>query len=159
MRIVFVLIFCLITRFCFGQFGSVVSASGSNTSSSLIVEWSLGDMIPTPVNTASLMVESGISAMNIIYLVTGDISNDEDETISVFPIPFRNEITIKGSRGISNPAYSLLDITGRKMETPSEQDNDTTIRLNTELLSTGTYLLYFEGNGKSKPQMFKLIKQ
>ena len=90
-------------------------------------------------------------------LPTDSSATSNNITISVYPNPFSNQVTISGKNeaDITGKTIKLYDVTGRLYITKVITTQKTTINVGN--LPAGMYILKVEGG--NSPKVFKLIKQ
>ena len=90
-------------------------------------------------------------------LPTDSSATSNNVTISVYPNPFSNQVTISGKNeaDITGKTIRLYDVTGRLYITKVITTQKTTINVGN--LPAGMYILKVEGG--NSPKVFKLIKQ
>jgi hypothetical protein len=102
-------------------------------------------------NTPATIEGSGVSTETLCVTV-GINEPTSGNSISVYPNPFKNEISIKGTTG--NGSVIIMDITGNELISQKTADTETSI--NTSKLVQGLYFVrYMERNNTST---FKITK-
>jgi len=117
---------------------------------------SAGQRFMDSVNTNSSL-RAGVKKQGSIVCVTTGLNNSNDIlNANIFPNPAFDEITIKFSTELNEPAQiQLFDIAGRVvLEQPIAKNEST---LNIESLERGSYIIVFRQ--KQKVSYHKLIKQ
>lgn len=98
---------------------------------------------------------------SLIWAITGDVLSTDDNSISdleisLYPNPAENELTIANTSGQSIQRASIIDVTGRLMQTVSLNDA-TTQTIDVSRLTTGIYLIQLESGSQSN--VIKFIKK
>jgi len=92
-----------------------------------------------------LIVENGSgchdTAFRLISLTTVGTNDVSLSTISTFPNPFNNEISVALSDKIKHATFHIIDINGRIVEQKTISSSNGLFSLNTESLAYGTYFL------------------
>lgn len=157
MKILFTLSIVILCTMCaMAQPSNIVSASGSKTSSTLQVDWTLGELFVESSKAATVQLQSGVGAINAVLIVTGDLPKTDDLT-DVYPIPFRDEFYIEANTDEAI-SFSLYDTNGKKIELPYEVIGRK-IKVDTGALQSGFYLLMLPTKKTNTVQPVKLIKQ
>lgn len=115
-----------------------------------------GQRFMDTVNTSSSL-RSGVKKLGSIVCITTRLNNNNDVlNANIFPNPASDEITIKFSTELNEPAQiQLFDIAGRVVLEQTIAKNEST--LNIESLERGSYIIVFRQ--KQKVSYHKLIKQ
>jgi len=80
----------------------------------------------------------------------------EEGSISVFPNPVRDELTLEIHEDLQNLTFRIFDTSGRQMRIGRASSPQTVI--NMENFPSGTYILIVEQGGQ-RVQSFQIIKQ
>jgi plastocyanin len=97
---------------------------------------------------------NGMKGTIIVQNATGITENESDPTISIFPNPSADFITVKANADKPGSTYFIADQTGRQVMTGKLSDEISIINLNR--LTAGVYLFQF---GELSKQTYKVIKQ
>src|ERR1700755_1322811 len=87
-------VFSVFPFLIYSQTGNTVSASQNSNSSSLKVEWTVGELITESFKNSQLEAGHGMDELAGVFVITGDIDEISDQT-SVYPTPFKNYFFIE----------------------------------------------------------------
>lgn len=104
------------------------------------------------INSGSCSDTSNVAVLTVNNNV-GINESTKDNLFSVFPNPAQSVINVKADISLVGKSYSILDITGRIIQTGIIATENTEINLNT--LSEGTYVLKIN---EKVNQSFRIIK-
>jgi hypothetical protein len=88
------------------------------------------------------------------YLKNTAIENVSKETITMYPVPARNEITFSNLKGVSS--IEIFDVRGR-MQLKESLQGETMVRMNVNKLPGGIYLVRFNTAGVA--EVMKFVKE
>ena len=130
--------------------GGDASGSGGSFSSSL------GQLAYTTYSSSNGSVAQGVQHPYEISIATGIYELPINISLSVFPNPTTDKLTLQISDfELGKALYYLIDIQGKILETKRITKSQTQLNLNR--FSTGTYFLNINQNDK-KVQTFRIIK-
>lgn len=154
-----------------GQAGQTVSFT-DNSLNAWSWNWNFGDPGSGPDNTSSIQNPEHTYASNGNYTITLIVTNNygcsdttvkqgymqvhvgideaENAQLTVFPNPFREQLTVKSDKPMQ--AIKLLDLTGKEIPVTITGKGSTEVGIRpVGILSVGMYLLYVDGT------LFKLL--
>lgn len=137
----------------------VGSAGKSFTSSSLTVDFSVGEMVVFTAHWGNLTLTQGFIQPEISLLSnTQTITNHYE--MQCFPNPATDHVTLVLPQGKSGKyLIELFDMNGKKYFTRNEQvnDNNSNIQLDLSEVSAGVYFIKVS-NETEKTGMLKIVK-
>jgi hypothetical protein len=92
--------------------------------------------------------------------ITTDIlqeNNTESTTLTLYPNPTRNELSVSIPKGTGNFSIEILNQLGQTMYSKNYSSTDETISLNVTDLPSGVYSLHFKGEENTVSKKF--VKQ
>jgi hypothetical protein len=156
MRLLIFAYLLILSTVSFSQTSNFVSASQQSESSSLKVNWTIGELISEDFKNSSVLLSPGIETV-ALFVITGDVDVAEAK-MQVYPVPFINEFYIESpSEDFTDAQLFLLDESGRVTNPNVEFPSDRKAVVKTHAYSSGTYFLHIKTNSSAKT--FKLIKQ
>jgi hypothetical protein len=139
------------------QTSNFVTASQSGQVTSIVVDWSIGELITESFLSNSLKVDHGVNEVGSIFIVTGDLE-EASSVVNVYPIPFNSDFFIETSNNnFTKENICLLDATGRIINPEIEFISVEKIKVDARTLSPGFYLLTLRTNSSIKN--YRLIKK
>jgi hypothetical protein len=145
----------LSSSLCLNAQTAVVSSGGDITSSNGSVSYSICQVTYVGGSNSSGSICQGVQQT---YQVTtaGMLLADVDFSLSVFPNPTTNNITLEVGRYANQPLnYVLVDTEGKQIQANKVLDNQTNIDMSS--LPTASYRMeVFQDN--KKVQSFKILK-
>lgn len=82
-----------------------------------------------------------------------------ENAISVFPMPFSNELIIQFDSELVNTSFHIVSADGQSILEGELRSKTGNYKINTTFWTSGTYILYFLGKGDRGPLSKILIKQ
>lgn len=155
------LLFCFLlwTSFSYGQSLEqyVIGSAGNfaTTSGGTTLSWTVGEVITTTESSSSAILTQGFQQPVIVNPLTINDRNADAFTISVFPNPTLEQITIQKEQNGTLRA-ELIDVLGQVIGHYQLQDNQTQIDLNK--LPAANYLLRICTIENEPLQTFKIQK-
>ena len=146
--------------FCFGvgtlsaQKATVASggeAAGTGGTSS----YSVGQVVYTTDTGTNGSVAKGVQQPYDISITTGITETTISLTLSVYPNPTTNYLTLKIEEAYKSASYQLIDLQGKVIKSNKVDGDETTIKM--EGLPTSIYFLSISDNNQLI-KTFKIIK-
>lgn len=144
----------------FSQTASFVAASQSSQSTSIIIDWSIGELITESFSNGSVHLSHGVNEAGSIFIITGDLKEPIAVEAKIYPVPFHSDVFIEAGDESSNlreQHITLLDETGRVMKAEVDFISNQKARVDGQLLAPGFYLLTLRTNNSIKT--YKLLKK
>lgn len=119
----------------------IVSPAGSTYhANELTLDWTIGEVVITSMQTSSMGVSQGFHQPNISVVSVQPIP-EELGTVAVFPNPFSNDLDINIQYSIPQKGVlKLFDFTGKIIWKQPFEGIDIVERLSTTSFPAGTYL-------------------
>ncbi len=140
----------------YAQSAIVATATGSNSNTQVVIDWTLGEIVTETHMGSNIFLENGLTATASNFVITSDLVVDPS-VISVFPLPFANELNVSIPEGRLFE-YSFFDVNGKRLIVKSEQYNSV-ILIETTALPTGVYFITIYDKTFKQSSTFKLTKQ
>ena len=160
---------CLVTAHLSFQIGLATLAYGQNVDQQIIatagddiangntsVSWTLGQLVGTASVNSGILLTEGFHQSDPITVLSS--LPDVEQTITIFPNPAVDRISIDASINAGLGSYQLANLEGRIMESAQEVDFSTTQQIPMHTYADGIYLLTINIEGK-EPKQFKIIKK
>ena len=109
----------------------------------------------TTFDTISFTDPSLSGAVTVITGLEGTVSASNSNAASVFPNPAQNQLTVWWPKAVTNATVTLMDLTGRRLQTKMVNGSRTELDLSS--YGTGTYILQVVT--KSSVQTVKVVVQ
>ena len=133
----------------------ISSAGATHSASGYEVSWTLGEPVIETVSSGTNILTQGFHQTNIAITPVNDLLI-KDVEISVYPNPTHEFVTIRFSKMVKNPVYSLFDLSGQLLSKNIIESNETLLNMKT--FSVGSYLLKLTWQNNRPLQTFKIIK-
>ncbi len=143
----------------YSQTANFVAASQSSQSTSIIADWSIGELITESFSNSAVKLSHGVNEAGSIFIITGDLKEEVAAEAKIYPVPFQSEIFIEAGddHNINDQHITLLDETGKVVSTEVDFISSQKARVDARSLAPGFYLLTLRTNTSIKT--FKLIKK
>lgn len=140
---------------CLNAQSAIVASGGDVSSNAGSVSYSIGQVAYVGVSNTNGSVSQGVQQTYQVTTV-GILLADADFSLSVFPNPTTNQITLEvGSYNNQLLNYVLVDTEGKLIQANKVLDKQTNIDMNS--LPTASYMMEVYEDNK-KVQSFKILK-
>jgi hypothetical protein len=149
--------FLLTFSICLKAQSAIVATGGDFSSSAGSVSYSIGQVVYTslPNTNTHGSISQGVQQTYQVT-TTGVLLADADFSLSVFPNPTTNQITLEVGRYANQLLnYVLVDTEGKQIQSNKVLDKQTNIDMS--LLPTASYMMEVYQDNK-KVQSFKILK-
>jgi hypothetical protein len=147
--------FLLTFSMCLNAQSAIVASGGDVSSNAGSVSYSIGQVAYVGVSNTNGSVSQGVQQTYQVTTV-GILLADADFSLSVFPNPTTNQITLEvGSYNNQLLNYVLVDTEGKLIQANKVLDKQTNIDMNS--LPTASYMMEVYEDNK-KVQSFKILK-
>ena len=146
--------------FCFGV-GTLsaqketVASGGDATGIGGTSSYSVGQVVYTTDTGTNGSVAKGVQQPYDISITTGVTETTISLTLSVYPNPTTNYLTLKIEEAYKSASYQLIDLQGKVIKSNKVDGDETTIKM--EGLPTSIYFLSISDNNQLI-KTFKIIK-
>ncbi len=149
---------------CFSQEKnqSVIASAGEvSKSSTIVLEWTVGEPFIETVSSASSLYTQGFHqpVLEVHKLGAGKDVAVGKNTFRVFPNPTTAIINVQLDKTSEKPLLvSLMDGSGKVLLNNKFPVNSTALKINVQRLSQGAYILRITDNAGSLQGNYKIIK-
>ncbi|NQX98575.1 MAG: T9SS type A sorting domain-containing protein [Flavobacteriales bacterium] len=150
----------VVMLFCFGV-GTLsaqketVASGGDATGIGGTSSYSVGQVVYTTDTGTNGSVAKGVQQPYDISITTGVTETTISLTLSVYPNPTTNYLTLKIEEAYKSASYQLIDLQGKVIKSNKVDGDETTIKM--EGLPTSIYFLSISDNNQLI-KTFKIIK-